>query len=406
MATDKRMTNEKNRSTKTGKKRTGSSAAGVKERKSTGSSKRRVSEMDEVRVSRSTQSQGKGKRKNSKKKKKTKYLLFALEAVVLVVLCLVLVVMSKISKVQNLDVKPEDIAKNDLEESVLDNMNGYMNIALFGIDTRKIGDLGKGNRSDTMMIASINKETKEVKLVSVYRDTYLNLANDKYGKCNAAYSYGGPQQAISMLNMNLDLNIDYYVSVDFMALAKTVDALGGIEVDVDEVEMKYLNDYIYETSEVTGLRTTFLTEPGLQTLDGVQATSYCRIRQTAGDDFKRTERQKEVLQIIADKAKTASLSQINEIINEVFPLIATNLTLPQMISMASDMMEYTLSPDTYGFPAERDSAKINKQSMVIPKTLENNVKELHKFLFGEDDYYPSSTIIKIDSKISSDTGVY
>ena len=102
----------------------------------------------------------------------------------------------------------------NMPEETVQTMSGYTNVALFGLDTRTPGQLGKGNRSDTMIIASINNDTKEVRLVSVYRDTYLDLTNGKFNKCNGAYSAGGPEQAMGMLNKNLDLDIQYYISVD------------------------------------------------------------------------------------------------------------------------------------------------------------------------------------------------
>ena len=127
----------------------------------------------------------------------------------------------------------------DAEETT---MRGYRNIALFGVDSTT-GALTKNTRSDTIMIASINQDTGECKLVSVFRDTYLNLSNDSYNKCNAAYAKGGPEMAINMLNMNLDLNITDFVTVGFAGLTDTIDALGGVYIDVDNAEIGHLNNY-------------------------------------------------------------------------------------------------------------------------------------------------------------------
>ncbi len=283
-------------------------------------------------------------------------------------------------------------------------MSGYTNIALFGLDTRVAGQLGKGNRSDTIIIASINNDTKEVKLVSVYRDTYLDLTNGKFNKCNGAYSAGGPEQAMAMLNKNLDLDIKYYATVDFAALTETVDLLGGIYIDVDESEISHLNNYTVETSKVTGVSTQKLTQPGLQLLDGVQATSYCRIRYTAGDDFKRTERQREVVMEIVNTAKQADISQINEIINAVFPKIATNYTNEEILQMAPEMIGYDIV-DTQGFPFDRTSASVSgKGDCVVPVDLANNVKQLHEYLFGNYSFTPSETVQSISDQITKDTG--
>lgn len=254
------------------------------------------------------------------------------------------------------------------------------------------------------MIASINNETKDVKIVSLYRDTYLNLANDKYSRCNAAYSAGGPDQAIAMLNMNLDLDIDYYMSVDFLAVSEVVDLLGGIEIDVDEYEIEHLNNYTVETSKVTGKSTQKLTKTGLQTLDGVQATSYCRIRYTKGDDFKRTERQREVLETIANKAKTMSITQLDSIVKKVFPMCATNMSVEQLMSIAKDALSYNIV-GTEGFPFEKTTGKVGEASVVIPVNLEANVSSLHEYLFGVTDYKPSSGVAAISNKIINDTGI-
>ncbi|MCI8861421.1 MAG: LCP family protein [Lachnospiraceae bacterium] len=330
--------------------------------------------------------------------------ILAAELVLLLVLGAGVWAISKLDKIQDLNVAPSDVAMNDMEDATEEVLEGYTNIALFGIDTREMGDLGAGNRSDTIIIASINNETKEVKLASVFRDTYLNRADDTYGKCNAAYKAGGPNQAMAMLNTNFDLNIKYFVSVDFLALIKTIDLLGGIDVDVQENEWEWINNYMYETTAVTGEYGAFVEGPGLQTLGGLQATAYCRIR-AVGNDYGRTERQRTVISLIAQKAKTASLGTINQIIDEVFPLIATNIPKTEMIKMAASMMSYEMG-ETGGFPSLREDVKINKADIVAPADLEANVRELHRFLFNEEDYYPSPTVIRLNEEICNQTGVY
>ena len=350
----------------------------------------------------------KGSGKRAKKRKKAKMITFAIEAVILIVLLVVLYVLNRtelLSKVTYDDEVVQD-SVNELTEETLEVMEEYTNIALFGLDTRQAGSLGKGNRSDTIMVASINNDTKDVKIVSIYRDSYLNLANDKYRKCNEAYSVGGPEQAVAMLNMNLDLKIDHYMSVDFLAVSEVVDLLGGIEIDVDEYEIEHLNNYTVETSKVTGKKTQKLTKTGLQTLDGVQATSYCRIRYTAGDDFKRTERQREVLETIAKKAKTMSVSQLDEIVKKVFPMCATNMTVDQLLAIAADGLSYNIV-GTSGFPFDVVTDSVGSAgSCVVPVDMENNVKQLHTYLFDATDYQPSETVVKISDKIKNDTGVY
>ena len=350
----------------------------------------------------------KGSSKRAKKRKKAKMITFAIEAVILIVLLVVLYVLNRTELLSKVTYDDEVVKEsvNELTEETLEIMEEYTNIALFGLDTRQAGSLGKGNRSDTIMVASINNDTKDVKIVSIYRDSYLNLANDKYRKCNEAYSVGGPEQAVAMLNMNLDLKIDHYMSVDFLAVSEVVDLLGGIEIDVDEYEIEHLNNYTVETSKVTGKKTQKLTKTGLQTLDGVQATSYCRIRYTAGDDFKRTERQREVLETIAKKAKTMSVSQLDEIVKKVFPMCATNMTVDQLLAIAANGLSYNIV-GTSGFPFDVVTDSVGSAgSCVVPVDMEKNVKQLHSYLFDATDYQPSETVVKISDKIKNDTGVY
>ncbi len=348
------------------------------------------------------------KRSSSKKKaarKKKRMIIFGVEILLLLVLVVGFYVVRQLDRLQRPIVDPEQVQINEtLPEETVKTMSGYTNIALFGLDTRTPGQLGKGNRSDTIIIASINNDTQEVKLVSVYRDTYLDMANGKFNKCNGAYSSGGPEQAMAMLNKNLDLDIKYYISVDFAALTETIDLLGGIYIDVDESEITHLNNYTVETSKVTGVETQKLTQTGVQLLDGVQATSYCRIRYTAGDDFKRTERQREVIGEIVNTAKQADISKINEIINTVFSKIATNYTNEEIIQMAPEMIGYNIV-DTQGFPFDRIPASVKgKGSCVVPVNLAENVKQLHEYLFGNYSYTPSDEVQAISDQITNDTG--
>ena len=346
--------------------------------------------------------------KRAKKRKKAKMITFAIEAVILVVLLVVLYVLNRTERFSKVvyDDKVVEESVNELAEETLEVMDEYTNIALFGLDTRQAGSLGKGNRSDTIMIASINNDTKDVKIVSVYRDSYLNLANDKYRKCNEAYSIGVPEQAVAMLNMNCDLKIDHYMSVDFLAVSEVVDLLGGIEIDVDQYEIEHLNNYTVETAKVTGKTTTKLKSTGLQKLDGVQATSYCRIRYTQGDDFKRTERQREVLETIAKKAKTMSASQLDSIVKAVFPMCATNMSVDQLLAFAADALSYNIVGTT-GFPFDVVTDSVGSAgSCVIPVDMEKNVTQLHKYMFGTENYTPSETVSKISDKIKNDTGIY
>lgn len=308
------------------------------------------------------------------------------------------IVASKMSKIETTKL---DTDKLNISEEV-EHETGYTNVALFGLDSRA-GDLGKGNRSDTIMIASLNNETKEVKLVSVYRDTLLELDDGSYDKANAAYSYGGPEGAISLINKNLDMNIEKYVAVNFNALVDVIDALGGLELELTDDEVVHMNNYCVETSEVTGADYTRIDPEvgGTYLLNGVQAVSYSRIRYTEGGDFQRASRQRLVLSKIAEKAQTMSLSTINKIIDTVFPQVSTNFTLTEMISYAKDLTKYKMG-ESIGFPSKNTTDTLNKVgSVVIPDTLSSNVLEVHQFLFGNDGYTVSGTVQGIESGIQT-----
>ena len=354
----------------------------------------------------------KGKKNMSKKRKARKtrrIVMFTVEMVALVVLAVVLWAVLKQTSIQKINVNEEDIVINDTVENNT-AMKGYRNIALFGIDARN-DNLDKGNRSDTIMIASINQDTGEVKLCSVYRDTYMNLGNDKYSKCNAAYAAGGPKQAIDMLNMNLDMNITNYISIGFEGLIETIDSLGGIQIDVKEDEIKHLNNYqasMFSTETKEKLTDNYVkvTQPGLQTLNGLQATAYCRIRYTAGDDFKRAERQRTVLLAILEKAKTASVGTLNDTLDKVLPNVATNLDTKEMLSVLKDLASYkVVATDGFPFETNRVTGKVGKAgSCVIPTSLEDNVVLLHKFFFEQEEYTPSKSVSNYSARVSSDTG--
>lgn len=313
-----------------------------------------------------------------------------------------LYVMAKWNQIDTQEIKAEDLIINQevKQNKEVDLGEGYTNVALFGVDSRD-GNLGKGNRTDCIIVASLNNETKEIKMVSVYRDTLLDLSEGTYQKCNAAYSYGGPVMAINMLNMNLDLDIQDYVTVDFGAISDAIDLLGGVEIDVTDEEAKYLNKYLQETANSAGKEAHFLDSGGHLLLDGAQATTYARIRSTAGGDFTRTERQRLVIEKMFEKALTADLGTINAIIDAVFPQVSTSFTLQEILTYASAYSQYTLG-DNIGFPIDQTTDTLSGLgSIVIPQDLVSNVTQLHEFLFGTTDYTPSSTVQTINANIIS-----
>lgn len=358
------------------------------------------------------------------KKKRKKIILFVSEIFLLLILVGALWAVKKSQLIQYVDIKPDDVHINKEVQQVIDDgttsMKGYRNIALFGVDSRD-KELDKNTRTDVIMIASINQDTKEVKLVSVYRDTWLNMSTDKYGKANAAYAKGGAKQAISMLNMNFDMDITDFVTVGFDAVIHVVDAVGGVEINVTEAEIKDLNNYqISMVGKQTGLNAkgepnfeatagvdyTPVTKPGLQTLNGLQATAYSRIRYVGGDGA-RTERQRTVLTQMAKKAMKLNPGTIDEITNAVFSEIATSLSMQEILSLLADIASYDIG-EMSGFPFAdhvKMNGRVGSQSVVVPIDLTKNVTLLHEFLFDEQDYTPSETVKECSKRIAAETGI-
>lgn len=313
--------------------------------------------------------------------------------------------------------KQEEAQKKAEEEGK--TVPTYLNIALFGVDATdtKKESLLKGSRSDCTMIASVNLETNEVKLVSVYRDTYLMLGDGTEKderirmartKCNAAYSYGGATQSVKMLNMNLDLDITKFITVGYKALSEVIDDLGGVYIDVNGAELEWINGYQQGVIEALGQNSyTPITKTGYQLVNGVQAAAYCRIRYS-DNDFVRTTRQREVLQSIVAQAQKASATTLVKILDHVMDDINTSFTKEEILQYLPKLTNYTIV-ETDGFPQEKMRTVANigaKGSCVIPVDLESNVAWLHEFLFDENEYEVTNTVKQIGDFVKSDTQSY
>ena len=352
------------------------------------------------------------KQKRILQRRRRRRILFGIEIFILLILIGGVFIYAKLGKMNFTDL---DFSKIGVNTGVSDNnvMKGYTTIGLIGLDGRD-GELKSGARSDTMIIASINNDTKKVKLVSVYRDTYLRIGDDsegngQYDKANAAYKKGGPEQFLSMLNTNLDLNVTDFVSVDFQAVAEAVELLGGIDVELKEEEVVHLNNYCVETSKVTGMDYTPLEEKaGVHHLNGVQAVSYARIRYTSGNDFRRAARQREVIYKIVEKAKNSDIATLSKILDKVFPKVYTSFTKAEILQMGMSMMSYDIEDQT-GFPfdhlyGERVKDAMGGLDVVLPVTLESNAIKLHEFLYPEDSYTPSDEVKAYSQRIVDKSG--
>ena len=277
---------------------------------------------------------------------------------------------SKLSKMKQVDLNEDDLNVSAQAEQQLAE---YRNIAIFGVDSRD-DSYDKGNR-------------KEVKLISVYRDTYVQIEGHGLDKITHAYSYGEAPLAIKTLNTNLDLNIKEFATVNFDVVKETVDYIGGISMPITSEEVGHISG---------------ITKPGTYTLTGEQALAYSRIRYASGGDYKRTERMRDVLTAVANKVKTLNISQLNGFVDTILPKVYTNITSADIFSMMPSIASYKIT-DSIGWPYETKGITLDRW-YGIPVTLENNVKRLHQEAFNEQDYVPSDTVKDISNQIIEKTG--
>lgn len=343
-----------------------------------------------------------------KKKKMNKGLkIFLIILLVLVIFILGLgvagytFVNGKIGKMQKENI---DTTAVGINEETKQELKGYRNIALLGIDSRA-DDYGLGNRSDCMMIASINQETNEIKLISVYRDTYVYVMENgtkRLDKITHAYSYGGAQNTLKSLNEAMDLNITEFVTVNFDAVIAAVDSLGGVYIDIDESEIKYVNDYIDATSESSGVKSSHITHSGRQKLDGVQAVSYTRVRYTTGGDYKRTERMRTVVEAMLSKAKTLNVGQLNSFADTILPKIRKNISTSEIWGLIPKLASFKVT-ESIGWPYDTKGITLDRW-YGVPVTLQSNVERLHKEAFEQEDYEASDTVKEMSAAIVKKTG--
>jgi len=298
----------------------------------------------------------------------------------------------------------EVVTNVDLDQQVQKVSETYTTIAVFGIDARDKETLSKEALSDTNILVCINNDTKEIRLISIYRDFYVEDTKGDHSKLTEVYYQYGALEQINTINKNLDLNVKQYVTVNWKAVADAVDLLGGLDISLTEQEAKGINRYVDEVIEATGISSGHIpSEEGVQHLDGVQTVTYCRLRNTAGSDYKRTERQREVLELMLEKAKAADVSQLAQICNTVFPGISTNLKLSDLISMAGDAGRYTIR-DTAGFPFQKEDRGGGGKDYVYSLDLEEDVKELHSILYDDQEYTVSSTVKRLSKEMKDKFG--
>ncbi len=330
--------------------------------------------------------------------------------VTVVALFLVFIILSATMLISDVYSTLDKVKKKSINTKNLScvDVDGYVNIALLGVDARgmKKGDLKESN-TDCIMVVSINTKTNEVQLLSVFRDSFMKInGTDTYEKINSAYALGGPEGALTTLNQNLDLNIQDYVSFNFKMVADLVDEVGGIEVDVKEYEIKELNRVTFETSWQIGKDSyTLVKKPGKQTLDGTQAVAYGRIRKGVGDDFKRTNRMRIVVQKVANKMKKKSVPEIMKVLDKILPEIETSLSNNNMIGLAQRLPGLKIGKSV-GFPYTITTTDISGVSYVVPADLYEDVERLHKEMFKQKEYQPTDTCVSISENIKAITGTW
>ena len=326
--------------------------------------------------------------REEKKKRKGLKTFGIIVLVLIIILVLILgsifwYVNDKLSKMQKVDIDENNL---NVSAQAKEQLADYRNIAIFGIDSRE-DTYSKGNRSDCIIIASINNKTKEVKLVSVYRDTYVQIEGHGLDKITHAYSYGEAPLAIKTLNTNLDLNIKEFVTVNFDAVKEIVDDIGGIQMNITSEEVPHI---------------TGIAKAGTYNLTGEQALAYARIRHATGGDYKRTERMRDVLTAVVNKVKTFNISQLNTLVDQVLPRVYTNITASDIFALLPSATSFKIT-ESIGWPYETKGKTMDRW-YGIPVTLESNVTQLHKEAFGEEDYTPSDTVKSISANIVKKTG--
>lgn len=341
----------------------------------------------------------KGESLKDKRKNKTRILLKILLVILIIMLLFFSAVIwyayNKLSKVNY--VKIENI---EINEGVAEQLKEYRNIVLFGVDAR--ANTYDNTRSDCIIIASINEKTKQIKLTSVYRDTYVYIDGHGYDKITHAYAYGGPELAINTINKNFDLDITEFVAVNFDAVVDIIDAIDGVNITIESDELNYINDYIRDADSQMGKSTSKVTKTGNQRLSGVQALAYSRIRYTAGGDYKRTERMRDVLNAAFTKVKTIGVGKLNNLADILLPKVYTNISSTEILGLLPSVAQYNVV-SSIGWPYEVKGITLDRW-YGVPVTLESNVKKLHSELFGNNGYEVSSKVKEYSNGIIKKTG--
>lgn len=367
------------------------------------------------------------KKSRKYKKMRRRKIIFGIEITVLLILSGILFVYAWINRSMDkmnqdtLDSSQIQINSEVKANTDLSQMSGTQVIALVGVDARGVegSELAESMNSDTIILCCIDHDKQEIRMVSIMRDTWMNMAKytDEYyefGKANSAYNRGGPESMLSMLNTNLDLALTDYVTVNFKALADAIDVLGGLDIEMTNAECVHANNYNREVSEAQGVEYEAIPYDEdlgddyseVRHVSGALATSYARIRYGGGDDAKRTSRQRIVINLMVQKLKQ-NPTKIPEILDKVMGNVSTSLTKNEILELGMHAVTYTMGT-SYAYPFQlcygENVVNALGEDVVIPVTLEFNVRELHEYLYPGLSYEPSAAVTEYSDYIARKSG--
>lgn len=367
------------------------------------------------------------KKSRKYKKMRRRKIIFGIEITVLLILSGILFVYAWINRSMDkmnqdtLDSSQIQINSEVKANTDLSQMSGTQVIALVGVDARGVkgSELAESMNSDTIILCCIDHDKQEIRMVSIMRDTWMNMAKytDEYyefDKANSAYNRGGPESMLSMLNTNLDLALTDYVTVNFKALADAIDVLGGLDIEMTNAECVHANNYNREVSEAQGVEYEAIPYDEdlgddyseVRHVSGALATSYARIRYGGGDDAKRTSRQRIVINLMVQKLKQ-NPTKIPEILDKVMGNVSTSLTKNEILELGMHAVTYTMGT-SYAYPFQlcygENVVNAIGEDVVIPVTLEFNVRELHEYLYPGLSYEPSAAVTEYSDYIARKSG--
>lgn len=319
--------------------------------------------------------------KSTKKKMATwkKVIIGIVVAIIVIIAAGMGYIYSTLSKTNKVELNKDSLGLNQNAQSA-DKKDDIINIALFGVDAPN----GQAGRSDADLILTIDKKHHKLKLTSIMRDSYVDVKGHGMTKLTHAYAYGGPELALNTINTNFDLAIDKFITVNFTSLPKVIDKLGGVDINLTPGDLKYMNGYIKNLDNINKTDSPEVNSTGMHHLDGTQALAYCRIRYDGGDQ-RRTERQRTVLEAVLEKMKDTPATQYPGILNELLPLVTTNISSNEFISLGKDILDTGATQfEDLKVPCDKhEDGKMINGVYYMTYDLQAETKELHKFIYEQ-----------------------